>query len=72
MSIESIHEYSFEVGAIRPPSEGGSHSLLLRVTRNCSWNRCKFCYGMVYGREKFELRSVEEGSGHRHRQDDGG
>jgi radical SAM superfamily enzyme YgiQ (UPF0313 family) len=51
---------TFEVGAIRPPSEGGSHSLLLRVTRNCSWNRCKFCYGMVYGREKFELRSVEE------------
>jgi radical SAM superfamily enzyme YgiQ (UPF0313 family) len=51
---------TFEVGAIRPPSEGGSHSLLLRVTRNCSWNRCKFCYGMVYGRKKFELRSVEE------------
>lgn len=51
---------TFEVGPIRPPSEGGSHSLLLRVTRNCSWNRCKFCYGMVYGRKKFELRSVAE------------
>jgi radical SAM superfamily enzyme YgiQ (UPF0313 family) len=51
---------SFEVGPIRPPSEGGSHSLLLRATRNCSWNRCKFCYGMIYNREKFQLRSVED------------
>jgi radical SAM superfamily enzyme YgiQ (UPF0313 family) len=60
MSIETIDQYSFEVGAIRPPSEGGSHSLLLRPTRNCSWGRCKFCYGLVYDRKKFELRSVEE------------
>jgi len=60
MSIERIDEYSFEVGAIRPPSEGGSHSLLLRPTRNCSWGRCKFCYGLVYDRQKFEIRSVEE------------
>ncbi len=51
---------SFEVGPIRPPSEGGSHSLLLRPTRNCSWNRCRFCYGMIYNREKFQLRSVDE------------
>ncbi len=57
---EKLRRYSFEVGPIRPPSEGGSHSLLLRPTRNCSWNRCKFCYGMIYNREKFELRSVEE------------
>ncbi len=60
MSIETIDQYSFEVGAIRPPSEGGSHSLLLRPTRNCSWGRCKFCYGLVYDRQKFELRSVED------------
>lgn len=60
MSVERIDEYSFEVGAIRPPSEGGSHSLLLRPTRNCSWGRCKFCYGLVYDRKKFEIRSVEE------------
>jgi radical SAM superfamily enzyme YgiQ (UPF0313 family) len=60
MSIDRIDEYSFEVGAIRPPSEGGSHSLLLRPTRNCSWNRCKFCYGNVYDRQKLEIRSVEE------------
>lgn len=55
-----LSSYSFEVGPIRPPSEGGSHSLLLRATRNCSWNRCRFCYGMIYNREKFQLRSVED------------
>ena len=56
--INSIEE--FEIGPIRPPSEGGSNSLLLRFTRNCSWNRCTFCYGLHYGREKLQLRSVEE------------
>jgi radical SAM superfamily enzyme YgiQ (UPF0313 family) len=58
--MANIDEYSFEVGPIRPPSEGGSHSLLLRPTRNCSWGRCKFCYGLVYDRQKLEIRSVEE------------
>jgi histone acetyltransferase (RNA polymerase elongator complex component) len=47
---------SFELGPIRPPSE--AYSLLLRATRNCPWNRCKFCH--VYKGEKFELRPVEE------------
>ena len=47
---------SFELGPIRPPSE--AYSLLLRVTKNCPWNRCKFCY--IYKGKKFELRSVEE------------
>ena len=55
-----LSEKSFEIGAIRPPSEGGSHSLLLRTTRNCPWSRCKFCYAIMYNREKFELRKVEE------------
>jgi radical SAM superfamily enzyme YgiQ (UPF0313 family) len=50
--------YDFETGVYRPPSEGGSHSLLLRLTRNCPWNHCTFC-GM-YKEEKFQLRSVEE------------
>jgi len=50
--------YSFELGMYRPPSEGGSHSLLLRFTRNCPWNKCTFC-GM-YKHEKFSLRSVDE------------
>jgi len=47
---------SFELGPIRPPSE--AYSLLIRVTRNCPWNRCKFCH--TYKRENFQLRSVEE------------
>ena len=57
--MKQLSEYSFEIGAIRPPSEGGS-SLLIRVTRNCPWNRCKFCYGTPYNREKFQLREVED------------
>ncbi|MDD5095669.1 MAG: radical SAM protein [Dehalococcoidia bacterium] len=56
----ALSSYSFEVGPIRPPSEGGSDSLLIRLTRNCPWSRCKFCYGLAYNREKFQLRSVEE------------
>lgn len=31
----------YEIGPIRPPSE--SQSLLIRVTRGCHWNKCKFC-----------------------------
>ncbi len=46
----------FEQGPIRPPSE--AYSLLLRVTRNCPWNRCEFCH--TYKNEKFSLRTVEE------------
>jgi radical SAM superfamily enzyme YgiQ (UPF0313 family) len=44
----------FEQGPIRPPSEAGS--LLIRLTRNCPWNRCTFC--PVYKGTKFSLRSV--------------
>ncbi len=51
---------SFEIGPIRPPSEGGSHSLLIRPTRNCPWSRCRFCYAFMYERRKFELRKVED------------
>lgn len=45
----------FEQGPIRPPSE--SHSLLIRVTRNCSWNRCTFC--PVYKNTHFSPRPLE-------------
>jgi radical SAM superfamily enzyme YgiQ (UPF0313 family) len=58
--MKKLSTYSFEIGAIRPPSEGGSYSLLIRATRNCPWNRCRFCYGMSYNHEKFQLRAVEE------------
>jgi biotin synthase-like enzyme len=65
MEIGSIKEGSpmtvaarkeFEQGPIRPPNE--ARSLLLRVTRNCPWNRCMFC--PVYKKRKFSLRTVEE------------
>jgi radical SAM superfamily enzyme YgiQ (UPF0313 family) len=58
--LERLKEHSFEIGPIRPPSEGGSHSLLIRTTRNCPWNLCSFCYGVPYNREEFQLRSMEE------------
>jgi radical SAM superfamily enzyme YgiQ (UPF0313 family) len=44
----------FEQGPIRPPSESGS--LLIRVTRNCPWNRCTFCN--LYKNTPFSLRPV--------------
>jgi len=46
----------FEQGPIRPPNE--AYSLLIRITRNCSWNRCVFC--PVYKGEKFSRRSESE------------
>jgi hypothetical protein len=49
-------DLSFEQGPIRPPSE--ARSLLIRVTRNCPWNKCAFCF--TYRDTKFELRSVED------------
>ena len=49
-------ELSFEIGPIRPPSE--ARSLLLRITRNCPWNKCEFC--ITYKGKKFSRRSVEE------------
>lgn len=48
----------FEMGPIRPPSEGSDHSLLIRATRNCPWNKCAFCH--TYRGKKFGYRSAEE------------
>jgi hypothetical protein len=47
---------SFEQGPIRPPSE--AHSLLVRVIRNCTWNRCTFC--PVYKGTASSLRALED------------
>jgi radical SAM superfamily enzyme YgiQ (UPF0313 family) len=44
------------LGPIRPPSE--AHSLLVRVTENCPWNRCEFC--SVYKGQRFRVRPLEE------------
>ena len=46
----------FEQGPIRPPNE--AFSLLVRVTRNCPWNRCTFC--PVYKGTQFSLRAVAD------------
>ena len=46
----------FEQGPIRPPSE--AESLLVRITRNCPWNKCLFC--PVYKKKKFSRRGLEE------------
>lgn len=54
--MSAVEPYTgFEQGPIRPPSE--SDSLLIRVTRNCPWNRCTFC-GLYKG-ERFSRRPVE-------------
>jgi radical SAM superfamily enzyme YgiQ (UPF0313 family) len=53
---QSAQKYNgFEQGPIRPPSE--AYSLLIRITRNCPWNRCTFC--PVYKGSKFSIRPVE-------------
>lgn len=46
----------FETGPIRPPSE--AQSILLRLTRNCHWNRCAFC--PVYKGTQFSMRKLDE------------
>jgi len=47
--------HGFEQGPIRPPSE--ARSLLLRITRNCPWNRCTFC--PLYKQSTFSIRPIE-------------
>ncbi len=58
VSTENFKKPFFEMGPIRPPSEGTDHSLLLRVVRNCPWNRCLFC--STYKKEKFGYRPIEQ------------
>jgi len=53
-----LQQLSFGIGKYRPPSEGGSASLLLRVSENCPWNRCTFCE--MYKGDPFVYRPVEE------------
>ena len=56
MKNKKIEPYQgFEQGHIRPPSE--AFSLLIRITRNCPWNRCTFC--PVYKGSRFSLRPVD-------------
>jgi len=54
--MDTTEEYEgFELGPIRPPSE--AQSLMLRITRNCPWNKCTFC-GLYKG-QKFSIRPVD-------------
>lgn len=56
MSTVTPDQYQgFEQGPIRPPSEAAS--LLLRVMRNCPWNRCTFC--PLYKGSRFSQRPVD-------------
>jgi radical SAM superfamily enzyme YgiQ (UPF0313 family) len=56
-NVEKISSLHFAVGVYRPPSEGGSSSLLLRITENCPWNKCTFCE--MYKGQPFVYRSVD-------------
>lgn len=58
MNIKEVDKFFFEMGPIRPPSEGRDHSLLIRTTRNCSWNLCEFC--ATYKGKKFSYRQVND------------
>lgn len=51
-----MSDRSFEIGPIRPPSE--APSLLLQVTRGCTWNKCRFC--TVYRDSRFQVIQPEE------------
>jgi radical SAM superfamily enzyme YgiQ (UPF0313 family) len=46
----------YEIGPIRPPNE--AYSLLIRFTRNCTWNKCLFC--QTYKGKRFEKRTLED------------
>ena len=51
-----------EQPVIRPPSEW--QSTLIRVTRGCNWNRCRFCGIYPHlGQPSFSVRSFEEIAG---------
>lgn len=52
MDYEKSNNFNYETGPIRPPSE--AMSLLVRVSRNCPYNKCAFCN--IYENTTFETR----------------
>lgn len=59
MAVAGPQAYTIELGPIGPIGEG--EALILRVNRNCPWNRCLFC--RVYKGKKFSPRSIDEING---------
>ena len=53
--MEERKDISFRIGPIRPPSE--ADSLLIQVTRGCTWNHCKFC--QLYRHTQFKAYSAD-------------
>jgi len=47
---------TFSIGHIRPPFH--ADSLLLRITENCTWNKCNFC--TLYKEGTFHTRTTED------------
>ena len=58
LEVKAPDDFFFEMGPIRPPSEGRDYSLLIRINRNCAWNQCEFC--ATYKGKKFGYRKVAE------------
>ncbi|MCP4136791.1 MAG: radical SAM protein [bacterium] len=58
MSAAELYEIEpFEICSIRPPTE--NYSLTFRLTRNCYWNKCKFCPVYKIG-ARFSKRTLED------------
>ena len=51
-----MRDLPYDIPPWRPPSE--AHSVLIRITQGCPWNRCAFC--MMYKAVKFRVKSMEE------------
>jgi len=57
--MDTSNHFSPEAPTIRPPSEW--RSILVRVTRGCQWNRCRFCGIYPHlGVNKFSIRTTDD------------
>ncbi len=54
--VDKSDNYSFDIGS--RGAVGEYTSLMLRINRNCPWNKCLFC--PAYKGKKFEYRNPEE------------